>query len=50
MGLGCFVAGTVGESSSDEKLFSARGTIKKLREGVLLSPKLLNFGTRYQKN
>ena len=32
------------------KHFTARGIIGKLREGVLLSPKLLNFGTRYQIN
>ena len=33
-----------------KKLFTARGIIEKLREGVLLSPKLLNFGTHYQIN
>ena len=35
---------------TQEKLFTARGIIGKLREGVPLSPKLLNFGTRYQIN
>ena len=35
---------------TQEKLFTARGIIGKLREGVLLSPKLLNLGTRYQIN
>ena len=33
---------------TQEKLFIARGIIGELWESVLLSPKLLNFGTRNQ--